>query len=395
MIRKWAAYKRGAVRIRMEGQYPERFINCCIAGHIYLWDVKKFDGCVYAWIALPDFFRIRPAARKSGVRVTVERRYGFPFLFRQWKKRKVLLAGACGFFAALYWLSGFVWFLEIKGAPAVLAEHVERVAEEKGLYVGARLESVSGRAVEKQLLMELPGIAWVGVSFTGTKAVVEIVEKVAPPTKASAAGNLVAAKAGVITECISILGEKVVQVGDVVREGDLLIRAVPVRLSGDREQGTQADGIVKAKISYESLGEAPLRRAIYTPTKERAYAVRVNWDGEAAILWDADLSGFPAYETEHIVKKIPWWRNSEPVVELDINTYCELNVSFEENSAEEAKNAAVLDALSKSRNLIPEDASVLERNVELVESDDSNLIKIKLRLATEEEIGKHIRYSGE
>ena len=53
-------YLRGAVKIRVIGTMPERFINLCITEQILLWGINKKGEDLVVWIGLNDFFKIRP-----------------------------------------------------------------------------------------------------------------------------------------------------------------------------------------------------------------------------------------------------------------------------------------------------------------------------------------------
>lgn len=388
MTRKFGYYVRGAVKLVIQGEYPERFINLCIAEHIALWGVKKLDHFLIAWIAPEDFFRIRPIVRKAHVRVKLAKRYGFPFLFKRLKKRKMLLGGAAFFCVAIYWLSSYIWFVEVVGAKSVPETKIRAVMDAHGLCVGVKQNEIASKNLEKDLLLQVPELAWAGVNFTGTRAVVEVVEKVLPAADGQSEGDLVASKNGVITECILLTGVRATEVGDTVKAGDVLIR----------EGGTgesRAQGIVKAKVVYESYGEAALLQNDYTVSGRRDISIRLRVNEEVFHLRDANLTEFPAYEHEQIVKKLPWWRNQDFTVESIINVYHELNVNAMEISIEEAKYQAQLEALAQSKALIPEDAYVIERSMDVLDSSDPNLIKVKMTIETEEDIGKYIKYNKE
>lgn len=403
MIRKFSCYLKGAVKLAVKGEYPERFINLCISEHIYLWGVKKLNDSLIVWITPADFFRIRPIVRKSRMRVKIINHYGLPFLIKEVKKRKMLWCGAVGFFIAIYLLSSHIWFIDIIGIKSAPEAKIMDIVNRHGLYIGANQNEIEVKEIEKEMIVMMPEIAWVGVRFTGTKAIVEIVEKVMPAAEDKSSGDLVASKGGIVTECISIMGEKMVNVGDKVKEGDVLIRGIissARAANGDKNQAkalevVKAQGIVRAIVSYESYGEAEKVQNTYVPTGNEDFSVKINFDGKIINVWQADLGRFSAYEHDEIVKKLPWWRNSDFTVETIIDVYHELNVSAVELSREEAKRLAALAALEESKSIIPEDAYVIEQSMDVLENDQPSLVRVKLKIKTEEDIGKHIKYNKE
>ena len=59
----------GYVRVRLTGRSPERFFNLCRSSKILLWNIACEKEEYRFFLLLPDFYRIRPFARKAGVRV--------------------------------------------------------------------------------------------------------------------------------------------------------------------------------------------------------------------------------------------------------------------------------------------------------------------------------------
>jgi similar to stage IV sporulation protein len=101
MIPNFMNYVSGIVSIRIKGDMPEKFINLCLAQHILLWNITKIGNDFYAFIRLPDFFCIRPIARKSRTTIKVLSHRGLPFVAKRVKRRKMLLVGAVLCFLAL------------------------------------------------------------------------------------------------------------------------------------------------------------------------------------------------------------------------------------------------------------------------------------------------------
>lgn len=403
MIRKLSEYLRGGIRVTARGAFPERFLNLCVTERIPLWGVQKKESALTAWMLPRDFCRVRPIARRSRMRVRIARRYGLPFLLKRLKKRKMLLGGAAGFLLALYWLSTYIWFVEISGLKSLPEEAVRALAAEYGIAAGAPQSGAQLKAFEKAMLLRFPAVAWTGARFTGTRLVVEVVERAPQVRDDRSPGDLVAAKRGVITQCIALEGERAVAVGDTVEAGDVLIRGCRSRLLQSASEtgperrewsGVKAAGIVKAKVVYESLGEAALQKPVYTLTGRQAYGFSLRWEDGAFTLKRAHEEEFAAYEHEKIVKRFPWWRNSAFSVELIKDIYDELAVEMMAIDEAEAQQLAALDALEKSGELVPRDAYVTARRSEALEAQDG-VVRVKLTIETEEEIGRSIRYDGE
>lgn len=391
MTHKISSYMQGAVKIKVQGENQERFMNLCMTKQMQLWGVRKLDGCVFIWLSLSDFFRIRDVVRKTEVKITVIDSYGFPFFIKRLKKRRIFLYGAVVFMIAIYILSSYIWFIDVAGLKNISAERIQHIIEANGLRVGNKKEEVKTKELEKEILLSIPEVAWVGIHFTGTRAIVEVVEKVTAEQEDKSPADLIASKAGIISECIPILGESKVAAGDYVNVGDVLIKGI-----GKNSEVIRAKGIVKARIQYESIGESRLEETQYTLTGNSEFGIKLNFCGNVIALKQANLNTFAAYEHEVIRKNLLWWRNHDFVVETIIDVYRELEANTIVLDEIEAEDTAAREALTENSMQIPRDAYVVSQKVTLLDpEEDRNLIRVKLVIETEELIGMYNQYNEE
>lgn len=393
-------YLRGAVKIRLSGPMPERFINLCIVEHILLWGITKTDEDLIAWIRLDDFFRIRPLVICSHIKVKVLTYRGLPFVIKRIKQRKMLLLGAILFFSLIYTLSSYIWFVEITGLKNIPEQEVRTIAEQYGLKAGAIKNNINSKAVEREIALQVPEVAWVGINFTGTRAVVEVVEKTMPKQEDKAPAHLVASKDGVITEIIVLAGQAAAKTGDTVKKGDLLIKGVflepaPTALEGQPPISSipkelRARGIIKARIWYEGYAETELQQTAVTRTGNQQIAVAMKIGSSEVSFNELPERPYPEYETEIIYKQLPLWRNREVVVESTITIYREINTEHQEKSFEEARNEAHAKALQAVQSSIPETAQIVSRNYEVLKTPAEDIVRVKVNVETIEDIGQTI-----
>lgn len=398
MMSKLANYLQGAVRIRVSGMMPEKLINLCVTQNISLWGITKHNDDLLVWMKLGDFFTIREMVRKSRTRITIVRRYGFPFTAKRFKRRKVLLIGPLIFFLALNILSSYVWFVDVMGLKNLSDSRIKEIAFQQGLKPGVLKSNINTKQIENEILIILPEVAWIGVNFVGTRAVIEIVEKTVPKQEDKSPANLIAAKDGVITEIIVLAGQTMLKKGDTVKKGDLLIQGiVPQAPEAPEatakppaapvpEQPIRAKGIVKARVWYESYGETELATAVHEPTGRQQLGVVLKIGSNEFVVKQPDLTQFALYEQEARHKKLPLWRNSGLIVESSIDVYHELDTRWLEITLEQARDAAKTKALDQLQRLIPQTAHILSRNVEVIKTAEANLVRVKVTIEAEEDI---------
>lgn len=85
----------GCLLVRMRGLEGERFLNLCMAKEIEIWNICSLGECQFEfWTGIGEFRRMRPLARKAGVRLLIKGRRGLPFFFIQESQAKALCGRA-------------------------------------------------------------------------------------------------------------------------------------------------------------------------------------------------------------------------------------------------------------------------------------------------------------
>lgn len=397
-------YLRGAVKIQISGSIPERFINLCIADQILLWGISKNNEDIIAWIGLTDFFRIRPLVVCSRTKIKVLSHRGLPFVIKRIKRRKMMLVGVVLFIILLNLLSSYIWFVEITGLKNVPEEGIRYIADQQGLKAGVVKDGLNVKIVEREILLNVPEVAWVGINFTGTKAIIEVVEKTMPKQEDKAPAHIIAAKNGVITEIIALAGQPSVKIGDTIKKGDLLVKGfipepAPAADAGQPQvinvpgQLIRAKGIVKARVWYESYAEVERKEKSVTRTGNRQVAVALKINDKELSFNATPNQPFREFETEITHKQMPQWRNSGFTVESTITIYHETNSTLMEKSFEKARDEAHAKAIQLVQTSIPETAQIISRNYEVLKTPEEDIVRVKVNVETIEDIGQTINIS--
>jgi similar to stage IV sporulation protein len=396
---RFTNYLHGTVRAKISGPMPEKFINLCLARGIFLWGIAKHNDDMFVSLRLGDFFRIRPLARRSRTRVEAVGHAGFPFALKRIRRRKMLVAGAVLFLVILNLLASRVWFVEVSGNKDMDAARIAAAAADLGLRPGITKAGVDLKKMEKEMLLALPELAWVGVNITGTRALIEVVEKTLPKTEDKSPAHVAADRDGVITEVIVIAGQAAVKKGDTVKRGDLLIKgfvdappAVPgqVPIITLPAKLVRAGGIVKARVWYESYGEAGFTEVIYRRTGRQTVAVTLRAGGRELRVKGAPAQPYERFEVETVHKKLSGGRNSDFTVESTINIFHEMVAETREITAEQARELARARALTAVQDRIPEGAQVVNREIAALKTAEPRLVRIKVMVETIEDIGRTV-----
>ncbi|GHV42393.1 hypothetical protein FACS189490_11260 [Clostridia bacterium] len=257
-------YLRGYVIIDVYGFSAERFINLCARHGVFLWDVTRQDyGAVRMGMSVKGFFQTKDFARKTKCKIKIRKRVGLPFLANKYRSRWGFFAGALFFAAALYFLSSFLWVVEIPKTEMVNNAVLTDFLAEKGVYAGAFKFGLNPKKAEKSVLLEFPAVSWVNISVKGTRATVTLTEvkpKVTLPEKTTC--DIVADTDAVIVSVAVKAGTPKVKAGDVVRAGSRLV-------SGELISGVEGGNAFAGVRSRGSRGFRQnvlrifVRRAVY------------------------------------------------------------------------------------------------------------------------------------
>ncbi len=260
MYRKTVNYLRGEAQVRCRSAAPERVLNLCSAHSIPFWDVSWEDEYTFCFYTTTEGLRIlRSVTQEGAVELEVLVRQGAPVMLRRLRKRYVLLAAVV---LALLWLwigSSVVLTFSVSGNERVSEEEILRTLARYGVDVGTRALSIDQESLRNHVLLELHDLSWLSVNVRGCTAHVQVVERQRPPAKYDpyTAANVVAAKAGLVTEVRALNGKNCVAEGDMVTEGQLLISGVSDgRFGGVRFM--HATGEVWGRTWYTLTARVPL-----------------------------------------------------------------------------------------------------------------------------------------
>jgi len=392
MISNILNYINGTVTIKVSGTMPEKFINLCMLEKISLLRITKKNDDFIVCLGLSDFFHLRPLVRKSQIRIQVINYGGFPFLTKKIKHRKMLVVGGIVSLILLNILMSYIWFVDIVGVNSISVSQIKAVVYEQGLKPGVLKDAVSTKRMEERILREIPEIAWVSVNVTGTRAVVEVVEKTMPKELDKAPAHIIATKDGIITDIIALAGQSAVKKGDTVKKGDILIKGVAydgkATVTNSPPQMIRANGIVKARVWYEGYSETELVKIVHERTGKQEIAVTLKVLQNEILLKKVAISPEREFEVEVFNKKLSWWRNSDIAVESIISTFYEVNTKTITLSIEAAREESKAKALATVQSLIPETAQVLSRTIEVLQIPETNLVRVKVNVETAEDIGQ-------
>lgn len=381
----------GYVRVRLTGRSPERFFNLCRSSKILLWNIACEKEEYRFFLLLPDFYRIRPFAKKAGVRVRIQEKLGLPFFLYRNRKRKLFAIGAASFFLLLFVLSCFIWNISFSGNLLFTDDMLTGQLREIGVCYGMPKRGVDCDRIEEELRSRCPRIVWVSAHVSGTRLQIRIRENETAdgiPLREESPRNLVAETAGTVVSILVRAGKAAVQPGDEVEKGQILVEGMlPVTNDSGEVERTlfvRADADIRlrtTKIYREWVPHFQTVRS-YTGKKQRGFRLRV---GAVDILAMPPLAGKRNWDLTGVSRQIVLFGD------FFLPVWTEAITAREYEKVERKRTKTELNDLTKAvherklQKLTEKGVQIIENDVKIL--DNSNGWIICGSMTVEEEAG--------
>ncbi|MBQ8556230.1 MAG: sporulation protein YqfD [Clostridia bacterium] len=208
-----------------------------------------------------------------------------------WMYRRWMLAG--GILTALVIMalaSQVMWRIELVDAGTYTAD-IQAALLEWEIQPPMLRRQISLAELRDMLEWRYPDVAWFECGWRGMTLVIRAVDGVAPdaPLTHMGAGDVIAHRDGIVTSIQTKAGTPQVEIGDLVRKGDVLIRGEE-RTSDGALRTVAARGIVLARTWEAAAIRMPATetQTVYTGQTQTVWTVSCPWFQ----LWPLPESGF-------------------------------------------------------------------------------------------------------
>jgi len=276
-MRKWFNYLRGTVILRVEGPFPERLINLCAQRRVDFWRVEWLDDhTLRLTVRYFQRKRLEELAQRVDCQVTRENSRGLPDVLLRFRRRYAFLLGLTTALCAVTVLSRFVLTVEITGNQTVPTAVILSQLRQLGVRPGVYGPSIDRKQVAEEAVLALEELAWMGINLHGTRLEVSVRERIAAPERVEEGGfyHIAAQAGGIILHVEAEQGDALVQEGDIVAAGDILISGTvtlePPKYSDlpNRYYQTHARGRVWARTWRTLTACIPVQAQIKEATEE-------------------------------------------------------------------------------------------------------------------------------
>lgn len=391
----------GVITVVLRGQYPERLINMALTRGIYIWNIKPVADDMRFEIRSSGYEALRVLAEENGYQLKIVSRHGLPAYKSIAKRRVGFMLGGIFFIAALYLISSFVWFVEVKGNERITDQRILTTVAKYGVHQGAPKWSFSRIQVEEQVLRDIGDLSYIKIEIRGVKANIEVVEKIViPPNEITGPSDMVAARSGVVEEILVLDGQAKVEAGQAVAKGDVLISGTvtpvlspyaPPPLEPLLPYQVQARGVVKARVWYEGYGECPMKTENMVLSGRTAHQVSFITPWREFTLWGKKRPQFAREQVASTSNKL-----DTPIGPVGFNyrQYSEETPEVITHSEMEATQIAKQKALESLEGQIGQSAKITDSKINLLSSPSDVILRINVSVEVIEDIAISQPISG-
>ena len=365
------------IKVKCQGNYY-KLINKLKNLSIIIYEIASKDDWIYLKIAFKDYHKLRKYLPSYHFIMDQELGLGKALkVIKNYYYYFISLIIGLGF---LIFLSNIIVKVEVIHSSKEIRDLLYDALDDEGirrLTFKKNYEELS-HIKEKILNKYQNDLEWLEIESKGMKYIVRVEQRIITKEKNNPQScHIIAQKSGVITDILTVNGEALVQRGNYVSKGDVLISG-NISFNNETKNTVCEKGTVKAEIWYTVKVSMPLKYEEKSKTGQK----RFNF------VYDKGLG-----KTNIFRNRLKTFESKDKKILslLGVNYYFRTMEEYKQivkrYSPEEALNAATLLALEKINIQKKDLDKIIAQKVLKKEINDST-INLEIFFAIEEEIGK-------
>ncbi|WP_297634660.1 sporulation protein YqfD [uncultured Clostridium sp.] len=243
---------RYKIRVEVNTLKIEEILNKCIVDRIPLNNIIRHNRALITFETFYENYEdLRKIVRRYGGKIKIIEEKGNIIKIKKIKKRFSLFIGALLFLMLIFTLSSFVWAIDIETEKNLSSFEIREILNELGVKQGISKRKINVYEIEKEIENKSNEVLWVRTRIEGSTLKVVLKEKVNPPKEENILEeNIYAKMDGEIKRIYSEKGIALVNNGDIVKKGDVLISGDVPLGEGEERISSKALGKVIANTFY-------------------------------------------------------------------------------------------------------------------------------------------------
>lgn len=348
--------------VRVSGVLPSNALSVAAENKILLKNIKRISPvCFEAEILSRDEARIR-LLLQDNYKIEILSKKGTAYAFIRLAKRYTFVLGMLLAIVALFVFSKRVMIVKVYGSDD---KQIYDTVKNSGVIAwhGAAKNSLQAAT---DSVMQIDGVIWANIEIKGICANV-FVQQEKQENELAASGPIVAKSDGVVKNLIVYSGTPMVKNGDTVFSGQVLVENYEMR--GEERIEVNARAKALTQTWYVQSETIPLVEQKNVFTGQKKVRTEINLFGKSF----AFEKGEPFENAIEDKKEI--FSSFLPIKIIQYNLR-EVKKEAVQTDAETLARQSEIDLGKKLMQQLPQEAKVMDKNVEVVNGDDCITVSV-------------------
>lgn len=249
-------FLNGYLKVSFCGDNSPLLLNAAVKNKIKIWNLQYKNNSIIGNVLIKDFFKLRNIKRGIKCSVKILEKRGLVFHTKKYVNRIGFFCGAALFFAILYFLSNFVWIINVEGNYYLTNTEILSSCKEIGIYEGKNKNKINCKYDAQHFMLQQKNVAWCSLNLEGSILTVNLAEvKSTDKKQREIPSNVVAGESGTISKIDAKSGDVIVKIGDTVAKGDLLVSGVIKNMSSTLFVHSDATIIAQTVRTYSAQAD--------------------------------------------------------------------------------------------------------------------------------------------
>ena len=395
------SFIRGYYTVIVEGLGTESFLNYLIRNKIYVYNVNRIEKTKIQFdIDRNNFKKLKKIYRNNKFDIKIKKQTGIPFIARRIYTYRGMVICAIISLIILMSTSQFVTDVYITAPEGIDKQALKKELYIQGVKPGVYKKSIDRKIVRENIMLKFNQIAYVSINVKGTNIFVTVTKKdeslkekketnycniiakkndITKKDESQNADensnycNIIAEKDGIIEKVVPRSGEAIVDEGDIVKKGDVLINGANTSALPE----VWATTFYEAKKTSNYIDVKNQR----TSNKKNVYTISF-YDKKFKILRNIKYKN---YEIENKTHELKLGDYTFPI-KITVSTFYEVKKVENKIDVQKLKEELSSQVLKELEYKIPVSARIIDSKDKY--NVGKNMIEYVVTVTTKEDIAK-------
>ena len=370
------SFIRGYYTVIVEGLGTESFLNYLIRNKIYVYNVNRIEKTKIQFdIDRNNFKKKKKIYRNNKFDIKIKKQTGIPFIARRIYTYRGMVICAIISLIILMSTSQFVTDVYITAPEGIDKQALKKELYIQGVKPGVYKKSIDRKIVRENIMLKFNQIAYVSINVKGTNIFVNITKKDESQNADENSNycNIIAEKDGIIEKVVPRSGEAIVDEGDIVKKGDVLINGANTSALPE----VWATTFYEAKKTSNYIDVKNQR----TSNKKNVYTISF-YDKKFKILRNIKYKN---YEIENKTHELKLGDYTFPI-KITVSTFYEVKKVENKIDVQKLKEELSSQVLKELEYKIPVSARIIDSKDKY--NVGKNMIEYVVTVTTKEDIAK-------